>query len=304
MFVQRSFGAILFAPESTTLLHKELSWLSWMTVVSVTVHARCHRTEHNHSVHAAFCSEGQTAVGSDMCPSWVTCWWCHSCFHSKGIWDSHEWKESRMWVPWASPTSRSRALCILGWFCELHLSCVVTTLKMMKCSNTFGSSFCWSQINRRSILQRRPIVCDAQTKKAKNSISVLWQCVHEETEHTGHDDPQKQCFSDVEPIQMQFWQGSAQKWGDPWPPLRNAQSWPATLRLGDIRRRILWHSVESQPINVALLTNDNSSPKFDRKQGTKCSEQHLKKKLSYSDVSPKEQMLLHANSKVVNIALP
>jgi len=39
---------------------------------------------------------------------------------------------------------------------------------------------------------------------------------------------------------------------------------------------------------MKLMTNDNSSPKFDCKQGTKCSEQHLKKKLSYSNVSPKE----------------
>jgi len=36
------------------------------------------------------------------------------------------------------------------------------------------------------------------------------------------------------------------------------------------------------------LINDYSSPKFDRKQGTKYSEQYLKKKLSYSNVSPKE----------------
>ena len=37
--------------------------------------------------------------------------------------------------------------------------------------------------------------------------------------------------------------------------------------------------------------------KFDHKQGAKCSEQHLKKNLSYSNVSRKEQMLSHANSK-------
>jgi len=52
------------------------------------------------------------------------------------------------------------------------------------------------------------------------------------------------------------------------------------------------------------LTNDNSLPKIDCKQGTKCSEQHLKKKLSCSYVSPKEQMLLHANSKVMTVKLP
>jgi len=44
--------------------------------------------------------------------------------------------------------------------------------------------------------------------------------------------------------------------------------------------------------------------KIDRKQGTKYSKQHLKKKLSYSDVSSKEQMLLHANSKVMSVKLP
>jgi len=52
------------------------------------------------------------------------------------------------------------------------------------------------------------------------------------------------------------------------------------------------------------MTNDKSSPKFDRKQGTKHSEQCLKEKLSYSNVSPKEQMLLHANSKVMSVTLP
>jgi len=57
-------------------------------------------------------------------------------------------------------------------------------------------------------------------------------------------------------------------------------------------------------IIAPCLISDNSSPKFDRKQGVKCSEQHLRKKLSYSDVSPKEQMLLHANSKVMSVALP
>ena len=54
----------------------------------------------------------------------------------------------------------------------------------------------------------------------------------------------------------------------------------------------------------AFLTNDKSSPEFDRKQGTKHSDQHLKEKLFYSNVSPKEQMLLHANSKVMSVALP
>jgi len=44
--------------------------------------------------------------------------------------------------------------------------------------------------------------------------------------------------------------------------------------------------------------------KFNRKQRTKCSEQCLKKKLSSSDVSPKEQMLLHANLKVMSFKLP
>jgi len=41
-----------------------------------------------------------------------------------------------------------------------------------------------------------------------------------------------------------------------------------------------------------------------KQQGAKCSKQHLKKKLSHSDVSPKEQLLLQANSKVTSIKLP
>jgi len=41
-------------------------------------------------------------------------------------------------------------------------------------------------------------------------------------------------------------------------------------------------------VEVVIMINDKSSPKFDRKQGTKYSEQYLKKKLSYSNVSPKE----------------
>jgi len=40
-------------------------------------------------------------------------------------------------------------------------------------------------------------------------------------------------------------------------------------------------------IEIGLI-NDKSLPKFDRKQGTKYSEQYLKEKLSYSNVSPKE----------------
>jgi len=36
-----------------------------------------------------------------------------------------------------------------------------------------------------------------------------------------------------------------------------------------------------------VLINDNYPLKFDRKQGTKYSEQYLKKKLSYTIVSPK-----------------
>jgi len=36
----------------------------------------------------------------------------------------------------------------------------------------------------------------------------------------------------------------------------------------------------------------------------KCSKQTLEKKLSYSNVSSKEQMLLQANLKVASISLP
>jgi len=52
------------------------------------------------------------------------------------------------------------------------------------------------------------------------------------------------------------------------------------------------------------LTNDDSSPKFDRKQEIKPSKDGTEKKLSYPDVSPKEQMLMHANLKVTSVKLP
>ena len=55
---------------------------------------------------------------------------------------------------------------------------------------------------------------------------------------------------------------------------------------------------------ASSVTNDKSSPNFDRKQGDKTQRTTPQKKLSCSDVSPKEQMLLHANLKVVSVALP
>jgi len=44
--------------------------------------------------------------------------------------------------------------------------------------------------------------------------------------------------------------------------------------------------------------------KIDRKQGRNTANNASEKKLSCSDVSPKEQLLLHANLKVVSVVLP
>jgi len=44
--------------------------------------------------------------------------------------------------------------------------------------------------------------------------------------------------------------------------------------------------------------------KIDRKQGRNAANNTSEKKLSHSNVSPKEQLLSHANLKVVNVALP
>jgi len=43
---------------------------------------------------------------------------------------------------------------------------------------------------------------------------------------------------------------------------------------------------------------------MDQNKGRNTANNALAKKFSYSDVSPKEQMLLHANLKVMSIALP
>jgi len=43
---------------------------------------------------------------------------------------------------------------------------------------------------------------------------------------------------------------------------------------------------------------------IDQTKGRNTANNTLEKKLSYSDVSPKEQMLCHANLKVVNVELP
>jgi len=52
------------------------------------------------------------------------------------------------------------------------------------------------------------------------------------------------------------------------------------------------------------LTNDISSPQNRQTTRGESSKDHLKKKLSNSDVSPLELLLLHANLKVVSIKLP
>jgi len=56
--------------------------------------------------------------------------------------------------------------------------------------------------------------------------------------------------------------------------------------------------------SCCLLTNDNSSPSNRPNKGRNAVINALEKKLSHSDVSPKEQMLLHSNLKVVSVRLP
>jgi len=55
--------------------------------------------------------------------------------------------------------------------------------------------------------------------------------------------------------------------------------------------------------NVNVM-NDVCSLKVQPQTRDKVNEKHLRKKLSYSNVSPTEWMPLHANSKVVGVKLP
>jgi len=57
-------------------------------------------------------------------------------------------------------------------------------------------------------------------------------------------------------------------------------------------------------LKFSPVTNDNSSPEIRPNKGRNAANNTLMKKLSYSDVSPKEQMLSQANLKVVSITLP
>jgi len=52
-----------------------------------------------------------------------------------------------------------------------------------------------------------------------------------------------------------------------------------------------------------MLTNNNSSPEIQPNKGQNAVNNTLMKKLSHSDVSPKEQMLSHTNLKVVSMTL-
>jgi len=52
------------------------------------------------------------------------------------------------------------------------------------------------------------------------------------------------------------------------------------------------------------MTNDNSSPSNQPNKGWNVANNTLMKKLSCSNVSPKEQMLLHAILKVMSVTLP